>query len=294
MLVPVSSRPVVPVPYGGRIFGNQFPSSLFSITESFRTIPNDALARLLRGEAVAHIVRGYTSHAEAEALARAFEAINAGRLRLDGVAGLSVGSSHFKQTIDGYLNQAHLSIAEMLHLYNLAGINLEEMTDASMLAALSGEYTLRSAEHSGRKAPKSRAVAWADSGGFTLKAHDDLEQTRTPEQNGFEVQRVLSPVAGNFYARMPDKGGQLRMWNVLPSQQYKVLNGVQYTGYPYDESELAEFDFVDIVPNPGDLVFINGSFPHAVVSWDGQPTRRIVFNWFAGLLEFSNTVIRWT
>lgn len=294
MFASVSPRQSVPVPYGGRIFGNQFPPFLFTITESYKTIPNDALVRLLHGEALAHIVRGYTSPAEAEALARAFEAINAGRLRIDGVAGLSVGSSHFKQSIDGYLNQAHLGIADMLRLYNLAGINLEEKTDESILAALPGEYTFRAAEHSGRKAPKSRAVAWADSGGFSLKAHDDLEQTKTPEQDGFEVQRVLSPVAGNFYARMPDKGGQLRMYNVLPSQKCKALKGIQYTGYPYDEAELAEFDFVDIVPNPGDLVFINGAFPHAVVSWDGEPTRRIVFNWFAGLLQFSNTVIRWT
>ncbi len=239
-------------------------------------------------------VHSYLPPQEADALARGFDkAVK--RSRADDVPGWTLGAGHYGKTVRGYMAEVRRTAVELRRAYVTAKLDLALKTNEDLQRALQPGQALRPAQYNGCVAMPLRAAAWQGAtSGFALAAHEDEQQLRDAGQRGFEIQEVGVPVALNFYARMPPAGGELRVWNVRPSQACKVELGVLGRGYPYPASALTDLEHIDVRPEPGDLVLLNGSFLHAVLGWEGDARQRVLYNGFAGATPDGCTVLRWS
>lgn len=274
--------------------GRRFPTHRFQVQRAQHTVSADALHALLHGNAVALHVEGYLSAVQAEGLAAGFrETVR--RQRQDAVPAVHIGDGHYAKTLAEYFRAAASGEAEMNAVYRRAGIDLAQRSGADLRALLDPGQALRPAMSGDWQAAELKAVAWiGKDGGLALSAHDDSAQLNSREQAGFEPQQVQHPVAVNIYAAMPKSGGELRVWNLQPSDACKRELGLEETGFPYPAPLLAALPFIDIASRPGDLVLLNGRFLHAVRGWDGAVGERIVYNGFIGLSRDGATVLRWT
>ncbi len=277
------------------IYGHRTAARRFRVTHADRTIDPDALHSLLTGDAVAHVVHQYLEAEEASRLASGFDR-QVVRARSDDVPALTIGASHYGKTLTGYFAEVRRTRSEMGHVYDAAGFDLDQLTEEDIGQCLDDGQSVRNAQHRNHIAMPIRAAAWSGSGmdDLALAAHEDEQQLRDPRQRGFEIQQVVSPVALNLYARVPESGGVLRVWAMQPSRLCQVHLGVTGRGYPYPVSQLADVDHLDIKPDPGDLVLLNGRYLHAVTGWAGKTSDRIVFNGFMGLSEDGCTLMRWS
>lgn len=276
------------------VFGHCLPPHRFRVRHAERRIDADALADLLHGTAVALHVHAYLAPHEAQALAHGFEQALR-RTRADDVPAWQIGAGHYGKTARGYVAEVRRSAPEMRRAFATARLDLALKTGEDLQRALQPGQVLRTAHYFGCAAMPLRAAAWQGStAGFALAAHEDEQQLRDPRQRGFEIQDVAVPVAQNVYVRMPPAGGALRVWNSQPSEDCKAELGVLGRGYPYRAAALEALDHVDVRPEAGDLVLLNGRFLHAVTGWEGDARQRIVYNGFMGLTRDACRVLRWS
>ncbi|MEK9495006.1 hypothetical protein V2H77_00665, partial [Photorhabdus sp. P32] len=154
---------------------------------------------------------------------------------------------------------------------------------------------VRSAMYQGVAAGNAKILYWNNFGEFLLLPHDDLAQLSDPRQSDFEIQQINRVMAVNFYADVPQNGGQLKVWNIQPDDQSRSALGLAYSGFPY-QSELLE-DHTSMVINidAGDLVLLNGNLIHAVLNGNTifSPERRLLVSCFIGLQQ-NGDLIWWT
>src|SRR6185369_980501 len=128
----------------------------------------------------------------------------------DGVEAYLIGASHYGKPTMTYLQEvlACKDHVEGLH----AGVANPVATFRETIAR-EGGMQVRAASLNGLPAGDSKAVLWNNTGTFLLEPHDDLAQVKDPIQADFEIQQVDRVMAVNIYAAVPERSGQLQVWN---------------------------------------------------------------------------------
>lgn len=251
------------------------------------------LRDLISGAVPAIRVSGFVSGADAEVLTRSFLLSPAVRERADGVSGKYLGAYHYRRTYEGYICQVGQTSAPLAEVLRSGGDPVARLNDVishGLLTSSTAEN--RPAMWRGSEVAIARMSAWLPSADYLLQAHDDVGQLRDPAQAGFEPQQLpdRGVFAANIYTSSPTEGGKLRLWNVLSDGQMRNDLGITSSGYPYPSTFLATHDFIDIQPQTGDLVVINGAIPHAVTLCEADEPR-VALNFFFGKL--GESIIRW-
>ena len=123
--------------------------------------------------------------------------------------------------------------------------------------------------------------------GIDLEPHIDNLDWTLPRGIAWKLHHQLS---ANIYLQVPPIGGELELWNFLPgASEYAALKGPRH--YGVNRSSLSAPDLV-IKPAPGDLIFLNPRFVHAV-----RPVRekdRITLSAFVGVRSESEPLVYWS
>lgn len=277
-----------------RITGASLPESAFRIQESSGPVDIAAVREVLSGNLAAYHVRGFISPGVCRQIMANFWASSHRVPRYgegeDGVEAYLVGASHYGKPTLTYLREALACKDGVADLY--AGTINPVATFRDELAA-SG-MKVRAASRDGFPAGDSKAVYWNNSGKFLLEPHDDLAQVKDPIQADFEIQQVARVMAVNVYASVPERSGQLQVWNVEPDDETRVELGLSNEGFPYPSELLADYESLLIAVETGDLCVINGNLVHAVVRGNTtSPKSRLLLTCFTGL-NSDDELIWWT
>ncbi len=279
-----------------QIAGRSLAAEEFIVPSADRVVPADQLRALLSGRLAGLRVRGGIGEPERVALLERFWASPGLTERGGGVQGFYVGAYHYGNELDRYLKEAEASRGDVAALLGAEDpVELVVAAVAEAVAPLGA--AVRLAEHQGRQAGRMRTVSWLTDGNNLLDPHEDASQLRSPELDGFEAQRAYgrSVTAANVYLNMPPGGGYIRIWNIDPDEESKRHFGVEHTGYYYPEPSVAGIPHVDVIPETGDLLFLNGHLVHAVIGYEGDSGRgaeRVSMNFLIGSLD-EKTVVYW-
>jgi hypothetical protein len=209
----------------------------------------------------------------------------------DGVEAYLIGASHYGKPTVKYLQEALACKNGVASLYS--GTTNPVATFRNMLA-VEGNMSVRAASLDGLPAGDSKAVYWNNFGTFLLEPHDDLAQTKDPIQADFEIQQTERVMAVNIYAAVPERSGQLKVWNVEPDDETRADLGLTGVGFPYPAELLDEFPSLTLAVETGDLCVVNGNLVHAVLRGNATtPGSRLLLTCFMGL-NFRNELIWWT
>ena len=279
-----------------RISGRSLTVDEFVVPCADRQVPPDSLRALLTGRLAGLHVRNGISEGQRAALLRRFWDSPGLTERGGGVQGYYVGAYHYGNPLDRYLKDVEASqadVAAVLGEEDPVGL----VVDAVRVAVADLGARVRLAEHENRQAGRMRTVSWLTDGSNLLDPHEDTSQLRHPDLDGFEVQRSYERgvTAANVYLNMPPGGGYIRIWNIDPDEGSKRRFGVEHTGYYYPESSVAGVPFVDVVPQSGDLLFLNGRLVHAVIGYEGDAGRgaeRVSMNFLIGFID-QGTAVYW-
>jgi L-isoleucine 31-dioxygenase len=132
--------------------------------------------------------------------------------------------------------------------------------------------------------------AWLDNGEMALHPHDDISQIEHARQDHFEIERVTDVVSYNACVKAAETGGELTVWNLRPSVEFRRNQGVYDTGYPYPQSILTDVLSVRIDLKQGDCYFLNSSYLHGVQPGVGQ---RVTAGRFIGAVS-PYRAVHWT
>ena len=106
---------------------------------------------------------------------------------------------------------------------------------------------------------------------------------KDPIQADFEIQQADRVMAVNIYAAVPERSGQLQIWNVEPDDETRAELGLSGVGFPYPAELLSEYPATLIEVETGDLCVVNGNLVHAVVRGDiASPRNRLLLTCFMG------------
>ena len=107
--------------------------------------------------------------------------------------------------------------------------------------------------------------------GAEILPHTDMASWDMPKS--LECQQVDLQVAVNVYLAMPEKGGEVTVYNKRFSKlEYDANRRAAPNEYALREDALPE-ETVTIRPEVGDLVLFNASLPHRVGATEGTTTR---------------------
>jgi 2OG-Fe(II) oxygenase superfamily len=107
---------------------------------------------------------------------------------------------------------------------------------------------------------------------------------------GWETDKIVAQLTWNIYLQIGAKGGSTRVYRQFG--QKEDLKYVEQGGY-FDSKVIAEADFIEILPEPGELVFFNSRNYHEVEQTAGE-SERITFSSFIGLLEETQVLMFWS
>ncbi|MCW7549523.1 hypothetical protein OO184_16660 [Photorhabdus sp. APURE] len=281
------------------IKGTKLAESEFIVYETSNDISMDAVYDLLDGHLAACQVRDFLPPEQRKRIIENFWRSPARIPRygggINGVEGYFIGASHIEKDTRQYIEEAEnfrSAIDEMFQdTINPMDHFIKQITHFSG----NNSQVIRPAMYHGVAAGNVKILYWNNFGEFLLLPHDDLAQLSDPRQSDFEIQQINRVMAVNFYADVPQNGGQLKVWNIQPDDQSRSALGLAYSGFPY-QSELLE-DHTSMVINidAGDLVLLNGNLIHAVLNGNTifSPERRLLVSCFIGLQQ-NGDLIWWT
>jgi hypothetical protein len=276
-----------------RITGTSLAGDVFRVHETVGSVEISTVFEVLNGNLAAYLVRGFVPldicrRVEANFWASPERVPRYGEGE-DGVEAYLIGASHYGKPTFKYLNEVLACKAAIESLY--AGtIN----PVAAFRNTLASSIKVRAASLNGLLAGDCKAVYWNNVGTFLLEPHDDLAQVKDPIQADFEIQQVDRVMAVNIYAAVPERSGQLHIWNIEPDDETRADLGLTNVGFPYPAELLTEYPSLTIAVETGDLCIANGNLVHAVLRGNAAtPRSRLLLTCFMGLNR-SNELIWWT
>lgn len=214
--------------------------------------------------------------------------------RPDDVPACQMGPFHFGKTTEEYFAECEV---ENRRLEEMFGDENPILWAAGMVRKAFEKEGIKvrwARDASGRAAGLCTIRIWRGVGNFSLKPHDDFSQLRASEQRDFEIQAAsqYSLMNLNLCIAGPSHGGEVRIWNYLPSDEDKRRLGLYETGYPYPESKLGGYEHLDMRIDDGDIYVVNGAYVHAVTPFLGISERIIMSIMMAKISE--DEVVIWT
>jgi hypothetical protein len=278
-----------------RITGTSLRERAFRVQETTGPVDISTIFEVLSGNLAAYHVRGFVPSDSCRRIVANFwdspERVPRYGEGEDGVEAYLIGASHYGKPTTTYLEEV-LACKNAVDSLYFGTIN-PVATFRQMLAS-EGNMTVRAASLNGLPAGDSKAVYWNNFGTFLLEPHDDLAQVKDPIQADFEIQQTNRVMAVNIYAAVPERSGQLQVWNVEPDDETRSDLGLTGVGFPYPAELLDEFPSLTLAVETGDLCVVNGNLVHAVLRGTATtPGSRLLLTCFMGL-NFRNELIWWT
>ena len=279
-----------------RVRGTSLPEASFRVHETDVQVDAAAVFEVLQGNLAAYHVRGFVPLDVCRRVVANFWASPERVPRYgegeDGVEAYLIGASHYGKPTLTYLKEVLSCKAAVESLY--AG-TINPVAAFRQILVSGGESTsVRAASMNGLPAGDSKAVCWNNFGTFLLEPHDDLAQVKDPIQADFEIQQTNRVMAVNIYTAVPERSGQLQIWNVEPDDETRADLGLSNVGFPYPAELLADFPCLTIEVETGDLCVANGNLVHAVLRGStASPRNRLLLTCFMGL-NLNNELLWWT
>ncbi|MEK9495227.1 hypothetical protein V2H77_01890 [Photorhabdus sp. P32] len=281
------------------IKGTKLAESEFIVYETSNDISMDAVYDLLDGHLAACRVRDFLPPEQRKRIIENFWRSPARIPRygggINGVEGYFIGASHIEKDTRQYIEEAENFRSAIDEVFQDTINPMDHFIKQITHFSGNNSQVIRPAMYHGVAAGNAKILYWNNFGEFLLLPHDDLAQLSDPRQSDFEIQQINRVMAVNFYADVPQNGGQLKVWNIQPDDQSRSALGLAYSGFPY-QSELLE-DHTSMVINidAGDLVLLNGNLIHAVLNGNTifSPERRLLVSCFIGLQQ-NGDLIWWT
>jgi carrier-protein-independent halogenase WelO5-like protein len=107
---------------------------------------------------------------------------------------------------------------------------------------------------------------------------------------GWETDKISAQLTWNIYLQVGARGGATRVYRQFGRKA--DLKYVTPGGY-FDSKVVTGADFIEIMPEQGELVFFNSQNYHEVEQTEGED-ERITFSSFIGLLGTSDALIFWS
>jgi hypothetical protein len=277
-----------------RITGASLVDHAFRVHETSGAVDVSTVFEVLNGNLAAYLVRGFVPldvcrHIEANFWASTGRVPRYGEGE-DGIEAYLIGASHYGKPTLTYLDEVLACKAAVESLYT--GTINPVAAFRETLAA--GGMRVRAAGLNGFQSGDCKAVYWNNSGPFLLEPHDDLAQVKDPIQADFEIQQVVRVMAVNIYAAVPERSGQLQVWNVEPDDETRAELGLTGVGFPYPPELLSKYSATVIEVETGDLCVVNGNLVHAVMRGNATSAKsRLLLTCFMGL-NFNHELIWWT
>ncbi|WP_050385974.1 hypothetical protein [Bradyrhizobium pachyrhizi] len=214
--------------------------------------------------------------------------------RRDGVPGQYVGASHYRTSAAAYYPESESVRPFVEALFGDFIDPVHGLFDALKRELHKRNIELRLARSARGQANICRAFCWSGAGLFALEPHDDVAQVSNAGDDS-EISAVAknTVVALNFYLRVPEEGGNLRIWSHKPTVVDRKSQGVETTGYPYSLGYLEAIPNHDFQLRAGDIALIDGGFIHAVTAQSTNGRRRLLLNNFLGFAR-PDLVLWWT
>ena len=223
---------------------------------------------VLAGELDIGIFRGAINDEMCKITARNFWNHLKLKKRQDNVPSFEVGAHHFGQSLDNYFNEVQKEHDNLINLFKGTDNFLAKYQNfiRSYLHDSCGIY-FRLASHQSRQASPFVMRSLSNQEPFQLLPHEDVAQLKEPLQKGFEIQKAYdSTLVSTNVCIENGIGGELVVWEYRPTLEDRMHMHVEYSGYPYLEKNLDEFNSYKIPVYEGDIYFLNGSLVHAVKS----------------------------
>ena len=276
-----------------RITGTSLRDEEFRIHETVGSVDVGTVFEVLNGRLAVYLVRGFMPPAVCRQVEANFWSSTERVPRYgegeDGVEAYLIGASHYGKPTSTYLNETLGCKAAVESLFK-GTIN----PVAAFRDTLASRITVRTASLNGLPAGDCKAVCWNNFGTFLLEPHEDLAQVKDPIQADFEIQQVDRVMAVNIYAAVPERSGQLQVWNVEPDDATRAELGLSNVGFPYPAELLSEYPSLTIAVETGDLCIVNGNLVHAVLRGNADsPRSRLLLTCFMGR-NLNDELIWWT
>jgi|SRR5215213_3165739 len=276
-----------------RITGTSLARDAFRVHETTGSVDISSVFEVLNGNLAAYLVRGFVPSDVCRRVEANFwtspERVPRYGEGENGVEAYLIGASHYGKPTLMYLNEVLACKAAVESLYT-GTIN----PVAAFRNTLAASLTVRAAGLDNLPAGDCKAVYWNNVGPFLLEPHDDLAQVKDPIQADFEIQQVDRVMAVNIYVSVPERSGQLQLWNIEPDNDSRAELGLTNVGFPYPAELLAEYPSLTIAVETGDLCLANGNLIHAVLRGNAATSRsRLLLTCFMGR-NHNNELIWWT
>lgn len=269
----------------------QLPNDQFAVAERLGSLDADIFMAVLNAQIPAALFRNCLNPDRCKAAAEVFLASPSTTRRQDDVPARALGAFHYGKALADYFQSARDAEGTVARLTDLAGLDAIRRDLCSGLDRRG--LQLRSAAYETNAAGAFVFRSWENSDAYSLKPHEDMAQLADPRQAGFEIQNCRRVLAANVCLQNGTDGGQVVIWNVRPSAADRSRYHIDFTGHPYPESYVEQFDRIAFAVRPGDVFLLNSGFVHAVTGTT-PGTVRVTAAFFAGQLEDMETVVTWT
>ncbi|WP_350305984.1 2OG-Fe(II)-dependent halogenase WelO5 family protein [Photorhabdus viridis] len=281
------------------IRGTKLTESEFIVYETSNDISMDAVSNLLDGHLAACRIRHFLPSEQRKKIVENFwrspDRIPRYGEGIDGVEGYFIGASHIEKDTRQYIEEAENFRPAINEMFKATINPMDHFIKQITHFSGNNSQVIRPAMYHGVAAGNVKLVYWNNFGEFLLLPHDDLAPLSDPRQSDFEITQINCVMAVNFYADIPQNGGQLKVWNIQPDDQSRSALGLTHSGYPYPSELLEDHASMVINIDAGDLVLLNGNLIHAVLNGNAifSPERRLLATCFMGLQQ-NGDLIWWT
>ncbi|MEN5060998.1 hypothetical protein [Luteimonas sp. TWI1416] len=248
------------------------------------------LPDLIAGHIPALLVKSFLDESSCRRIIDNFGSSHGRYKRTDGVPAMMVGSNGYLKGVDGVVDEFARNSWHGELLFQGTGNAYRRFFDA----VEDSGFRFRVAYADGIPAAAYRAAMWDDrsQSGVILKPHTDWPQVANSR---LEYADVRHPIGVNMYAVHPPKGSSwIRLYDFVPSREWLEARGIDDGGYPIEQKDLIGQNYMDILPEQGDLLLFTASRVHAVHVADYVgAAQRLNINGFIGYSPAARRVLAW-